>query len=175
MSIPPCRPCRDRLRSWDRARAAASRPTVASDSSRRQPPVPLPPTLLLMPPATISVAANLPLPADPIVVRVLPQEHIDGRDSFGYLIPDGMHVVILDATGFDIITSTISAPAPATLCPQTLTFISNDPLHAVQRVELNQGTLQPRSISSHPPTARSSMSLPPATPASWSMISAPGP
>jgi DNA-binding beta-propeller fold protein YncE len=51
--------------------------------------------------------------------------------------------VILDATGFDIITSTISAPAPTNLCPQSLKFISNDPLHAVQRVELNQGTLQP--------------------------------
>ncbi len=89
------------------------------------------------------LAANLPLPADPIVVRVLPQVHIDGRDSYGYPIPDGIHILILDATGFDVITSTISAPAPGNLCPQTLTFISNDPLHAVQRVELNQGTLQP--------------------------------
>ncbi len=92
--------------------------------------------------STQTIPAVLPLPADPIVVRVLPQEHIDGRDSYGYLIPDGIHVVILDATGFDIITSTISAPAPTNLCPQSLKFISNDPLHAVQRVELNQGTLQ---------------------------------
>ncbi len=89
------------------------------------------------------VAASLPLPADPILMRVLPQAHLDGRDSYGYAIPDGVHVLVLDATGFDIITSTISAPVPGTLCPQTLTFISNDPLHAAQRVELNQGTLQP--------------------------------
>jgi hypothetical protein len=89
------------------------------------------------------LAANLPLPADPIVVRVLPQAHIDGRDSYGYTIPDGVHVLVLDATGFDIITSTISAPAPGNLCPQTLTFISNDLLRPAQRVELNQGTLQP--------------------------------
>jgi hypothetical protein len=89
------------------------------------------------------VAASVPLPADPILMRVLPQAHLDGRDSYGHSIPDGIHVLVLDATGFDIITSTISAPVPGTLCPQTLTFISNDPLHAAQRVELNQGTLQP--------------------------------
>jgi len=89
------------------------------------------------------VAASVPLPADPILMRVLPQAHLDGRDSYGYSIPDGIHVLVLDATGFDIITSTISAPVPGTLCPQSLTFVSNDPLHAVQRVELNQGTLQP--------------------------------
>jgi hypothetical protein len=89
------------------------------------------------------VAASVPLPADPILMRVLPQAHLDGRDSYGYPIPDGVHVLVLDATGFDIITSTISAPVPGTLCPQSLTFVSNDPLHAVQRVELNQGTLQP--------------------------------
>ena len=94
--------------------------------------------------STQKILAVLPLPADPIVMRVLPQAHLDGRDSYGYTIPDGVHVLVLDATGFDIITSTISAPAPENLCPQSLTFVpSPDPKLAVQRVELNQGTLQP--------------------------------
>ncbi len=89
------------------------------------------------------VAATLPLPANPILMNVLPNFHIDGKDSYGNSIPDGIHVLILDATGFDIVTSTISAPAAGTLCPQGLTFVSNDPLRPAQRIELNQGTLQP--------------------------------
>ncbi|HEY6373804.1 MAG TPA: hypothetical protein VIX37_24745 [Candidatus Sulfotelmatobacter sp.] len=93
--------------------------------------------------STQIIPAVLPLPADPILMKVLPQVHIDGRDSYGHPIPDGIHVLVLDATGFDVITSTISAPAAGRLCPQSLTFVSNDPLHAVQRVELNQGTLRP--------------------------------
>lgn len=88
-------------------------------------------------------AATLPLPADPILMKVLPNVHIDGRDSYGNTIPDGVHVLILDATGFDIITSAISAPATGTLCPQGLTFVSNDPMRPAQRIELGQGTLQP--------------------------------
>ncbi len=83
--------------------------------------------------------ASLPLPANPILMRVLPGEHIDGRDSYGNPIPDGIHVFVLDATGFDLITSTISPPAAGTLCPQVLDF-TND---AVQRIELGQGTIQP--------------------------------
>ena len=79
------------------------------------------------------------LPADPLFMRVLPGLHLEGTDSFGHTIPDGTHVFVLDATGFDIITSTISG----TSCPQTLTFISNDPTRTAQRVELGQGTLQP--------------------------------
>lgn len=89
------------------------------------------------------IAGTLPLPANPILMRVLPNLHIDGRDSYGNTIPDGIHIAILDSTGFDIITSTISPPAAGTLCPQSLQFISGDPLRPVQRVELDQGTLQP--------------------------------
>ncbi len=89
------------------------------------------------------VAATLPLPENPILMRVLPNLHIDGRDSYGNTIPDGIHIAILDSTGFDIITSTISPPAAGTLCPQSLQFISGDPLRSVQRIELGQGTLQP--------------------------------
>ena len=90
-------------------------------------------------------AASIPLPANPLFMRVLPAKHIDGTDSFGFPIPDGVHVLILDSTGFDIVTAQISAPAQGTLCPQGLTFISGnpDPTKTVQRIELGQGTLQP--------------------------------
>jgi hypothetical protein len=89
------------------------------------------------------VPAVLSLPANPLFMKVLPGVHIEGTDSYGYLIPDGTHVLVLDATGFDIATATTSAAQPGTLCPQTLTFLSNDPLRPAQRVELGQGTLQP--------------------------------
>jgi hypothetical protein len=88
-------------------------------------------------------APSVPLPADPLFMRVLPGLHLEGTDSFGNTIPDGTHVLVLDATGFDILTSTTSPPAAGTLCPQTLAFISNDPKRLAQRVELGQGTLQP--------------------------------
>jgi hypothetical protein len=83
------------------------------------------------------VAAIQPLPANPLLMKVLPNLHIDGRDSVGNPIPDGVHVAVLDATGFDIVTWTISPPAAGTLCPQSLNFLS------LQRVDLGQGTLQP--------------------------------
>ncbi len=84
-------------------------------------------------------AATVALPANPLFMRVLPGLHIDGRDSSGNPIPDGIHVFVLDATGFDIITSTISAPTSGTLCPQFLDFTAGSP----QRIELGQGTIQP--------------------------------
>jgi hypothetical protein len=76
-------------------------------------------------------------------MKVLPALHIDGKDSFGNMIPDGVHVLILDSTGFDIVTSTISPPAAGTLCPQGIQFVSGDPLRTVQRIDLGQGTLKP--------------------------------
>ncbi|HZQ95293.1 MAG TPA: hypothetical protein VFA67_09825 [Candidatus Sulfotelmatobacter sp.] len=101
---------------------------------------------------------TLPLPPFPLPpqslpnlkMRVLPNLHIDGRDSYGNLIPDGIHILVLDSTGFDIITSTISPPAAGTLCPQTLSFISGDPLRPVQRIELGQGTLNPVNFFASP-------------------------
>jgi DNA-binding beta-propeller fold protein YncE len=57
---------------------------------------------------------------------------------------------VLDATGFDIITSTTSAPATGTLCPQGLAFISNDALRPAQRIELGEGTLQPVNFFASP-------------------------
>jgi hypothetical protein len=89
------------------------------------------------------VPAVLSLPANPLFMQVLPGVQIEGTDSYGYTIPSGTHVLVLDATGFDIATATTSAALPGTSCPQTLTFVSNDPLRPAQRVELGQGTLQP--------------------------------
>ena len=86
------------------------------------------------------VAATLTLPGDPILMKVLPNVHMDGRDSGGNLIPDGIHVLVLDSTGFDLITSTVSAPASGNLCPQGFAF---DPVHPLERIELGEGTLQP--------------------------------
>jgi hypothetical protein len=86
--------------------------------------------------------ANVPT-ANPILMKVIPNLQLNGRDTYGYTIPDGVHVLILDATGFDIVSSTISPAAAGTLCPQGLTFVSNDPSRTAQRVELDQGTLQP--------------------------------
>lgn len=83
------------------------------------------------------IAATLSLPGNPLLMKVMPGVHIDGTDSSGNLIPDGVHVFVLDATGIDIITSTISPPVAGNLCPQVLQF---SPL---QRIELNHGTIQP--------------------------------
>ena len=88
------------------------------------------------------LAASLALPANPIFMKVIPNLQLNGKDTYNNPIPDGVHVLILDATGFDIVTSTVS-PAAGTLCPQTLTFVSGDPLRVAQRIELDQGTLQP--------------------------------
>jgi len=96
------------------------------------------------------VAATLPLPASPILMQVLPNVHIDGHDSYGYPIPDGIHILVLDSTGFDILTANITAPASGTLCPQGLSFSSNDPLRAAQRIELGQGTIQPLNFFASP-------------------------
>ena len=91
-----------------------------------------------------AVTPTLTLPGDPLFMRVLPGLHLEGRDSSGNTFQDGTHVLVLDATGFDIITADILPPPPGTTCPQTLTFISN-PSNApvAQRVELGHGIIQP--------------------------------
>jgi hypothetical protein len=93
-------------------------------------------------PATGSLPAVVNLPANPLFVRVLPGVHIDGTDSQGNPIPDGMHIFILDSTGFDILTASTTPALGGTLCPQNLTFITGG-TSLVQRIELGQGTLQP--------------------------------
>jgi len=88
--------------------------------------------------------ATVSLPANPILMRVLPNVVLDGLDSYGYSFPtdivgfpqypahSGIHILVLDSTGIDIVTSVITAPG----CPQSLTFLSSDPLRPAQRVEL---------------------------------------
>jgi hypothetical protein len=93
-----------------------------------------------------NVAANIALPADPILMRVLPNLHIDGSDSQGHPIPDGIHVLVLDSTGFDIISSSISG----SVCPQQLTFTDYTQQPAIQRIELGQGTLNPLNFFASP-------------------------
>ncbi|HET7893324.1 MAG TPA: hypothetical protein VFL34_17480 [Candidatus Sulfotelmatobacter sp.] len=91
-------------------------------------------------------APPVTLPHDPLFMKVLPGLHLEGRDSYGNTVPDGTHVLVLDATGFDIITTDILPPASGTTCPQTLTFTSNpNPPNApvAQRVELGHGIIQP--------------------------------
>jgi len=90
-----------------------------------------------------SIAGTVPLPGNPLFMKVLPGLQLEGGDSFGNTIPDGTHVFVLDSTGFDILTSTISPPAPGASCPQILKFVSNDPMRMAQRIELGQGTIQP--------------------------------
>jgi len=98
--------------------------------------------------ALTPVPAVLNLPANPIAMKVLPNLHLGGIDSAGNSILDGIHILVLDGTGFDIVTSTVSLPATGTLCPQGLTFISNDHSTPVplpyQRIELGQ-TIDPQA------------------------------
>jgi len=86
----------------------------------------------------IQPLVNLPLPTNPLLMKVLPSLHINGLDSAGNPIPDGIHILILDTTGFGVITAAITPPASGTLCPQGLEFNPT-----VQRIELNEGTLHP--------------------------------
>ncbi|MFL6443113.1 MAG: hypothetical protein ACJ713_04840 [Candidatus Sulfotelmatobacter sp.] len=103
-----------------------------------------------------NLPANIALTSDPILMRVLPNLHIDGRDSQGHPIPDGIHVLVLDSTGFDIATSTISPPPAGSLCPQQLAFTDwaqntpTPPPPAIQRIELGQGTLNPINFFASP-------------------------
>jgi hypothetical protein len=104
-----------------------------------------------------NVPANIALTPDPILMRVLPNLHIDGSDSQGHPIPDGIHVLVLDSTGFDVATSTISPPPAGSLCPQQLAFTdwaqkiqTPPPPPAIQRIELGQGTLNPINFFASP-------------------------
>jgi len=95
------------------------------------------------------IGASVPLPAGPIQAQVLPGPHLEGTDSYGNSIPDGTHVLVMDAAGFDVVTSTSTAPPigtlqnPGVLCPQTLSFASNDPKRLAQRINLGQGAIHP--------------------------------
>jgi hypothetical protein len=88
-----------------------------------------------------SLAGTVTLPAQPLLMQVLPGAHIDGLDSRGLPIPDGVHVFLLDSTGFDIVTYGVSLPTAGNLCPEKLTPLS--PAPGYQRIELQAGTLHP--------------------------------
>jgi len=103
------------------------------------------------------VAASVALPADPLLMKVLPALPRGSMDSSGFPIPpallpppaalppDHIHVLILDSTGFDVITMQTLAPPSGSQCPQGIQFVSGDPdpTHLVQRFEVGQGTLNP--------------------------------
>ena len=92
-------------------------------------------------------AGTVNLPANPISMRIVPAEPLDGVDSYGYPIPtnslqypqypphSGIHLLVLDSTGVNIATYVISSPVSG-LCPQTLTSVSNDSTRQAQRIEL---------------------------------------
>jgi hypothetical protein len=86
---------------------------------------------------TTTAPAVVDLPANPLFMRVLPDFNIPGTDSLGHSFPPGIHIFILDSTGFDVITATNATQAAGTLCPQSLT------LTGPQRIELNMGTIDP--------------------------------
>jgi len=68
-----------------------------------------------------SVVQTISLPSQPSFVKVL---------------PDGIHIIALDNTGLDYITTTITAAASPTLCPQFISASS-------QPIPLGQGTFNP--------------------------------
>jgi hypothetical protein len=77
-----------------------------------------------------SIANVVPLPAIPLFLTTIPNPHIDGSGSVTFPAPsppvpflDGMHLIALDTTGIDVITTTST--------------------ETVQRVELGQGTFNP--------------------------------
>ena len=99
------------------------------------------------PPAPLRFPRSLQLPHNPLLMQVLPGVHIEGKDSYGILHSRrNPRAACLDATGFDIVTAATSASQPGTICPQTLKFLSNDPLRPAQRVELGQGTHPARQL-----------------------------
>lgn len=68
-----------------------------------------------------SVVQTISLPSQPSFVKVL---------------PDGIHIIALDNTGLDYITTTITAAASQSLCPQFISASS-------QPIPLGQGTFNP--------------------------------
>jgi len=97
------------------------------------------------------IPAVVNLPADPLLLRVLPNVHVDGTDSLGNSVLDGIHLLALDANGFDLLTATVSDGSG---CDQALTFISNDhstptPL-PYQRIELGQQIASPANFFASP-------------------------
>ena len=75
------------------------------------------------------LAGAVNLPANPILMKIIPAEPMEGVDSYGYPIPldnppnvypnhYGIHLLVLDSSGFDIVTSAISSPAAGISAPR---------------------------------------------------------
>lgn len=97
----------------------------------------------------------LPLSATSAFVQVLPGNQLNGLDSQGQPFPDvadGMHIAVLDTTGLNVFSVSVTPPVLATtakhatsLCPQFLSDngnLNNLPVPP-QRIELGQGTFDP--------------------------------
>jgi len=84
------------------------------------------------------------LNATPVVVKTIPNVHLEGVDKTGITFPDGMHLLVLGNTGIDVVTGINSVqaavlsnpPSSTACCPQSVN-------HTVQRIDLGQGTFNP--------------------------------
>src|SRR5215469_10295644 len=85
-------------------------------------------------------SALVNLPANPLLMRVLPNVHLGGVDSNGLSIPDGIHLLVLDDAGFDLITFAVTAPAVGTLCPQGLSFFPPQRIAIGQTINAQSGS-----------------------------------
>jgi hypothetical protein len=70
------------------------------------------------------------------VSRAVQTISLPSQPSFVKVLPDGIHIIALDNTGLDYITTTITAADSQTLCPQFISASS-------QRIPLGQGTFNP--------------------------------
>jgi len=85
---------------------------------------------------TTPIPAVVNIPANPLMMRVLPNLHLGGVDSNGLAIPDGIHLLVLDATGFDLITFSVTAG----VCPQGLTFSQPQRIGIGQAINTQNGS-----------------------------------
>ena len=102
------------------------------------------------PAGTVSLPSNPVLEKVTPIMKVLPNVHLDARDSSGNPVPDGVHILILDQTGFDVITSAVLPPAPGNVCPQQINFNPANLPNPVQRFELGQGNITPVNFFASP-------------------------
>ena len=93
----------------------------------------------------VKVPQIISLPAPPAFVRTIPNAHLEGIDNAAKPFPDGMHLLVLDATGIDVVTAINAVkvavisnpPTPVGSCPQSVTHPKP------QRIDLGQGTFNP--------------------------------
>ncbi len=95
------------------------------------------------------IAHDNPPPPLPVNPQTIP---LKAKPTFLRTIPDGIHIIALDATGIDLITAVSSVQAPTlanpptaiTSCPQ---FVSNtdsvSTTPSFKRIDLGQGTFNP--------------------------------